>query len=185
MTSLRPFLILGSVFSLIGCVGPKFMSNSDGQHKRIIPVPKQQSVVILPFNDAGVDEKIDNQSAGTYFAGRLADKLLATGLFKQVTVSPSQSDSVALVISGSIASIGKRSWGSRALVGNAKTSFGVTGEILDHDHNQLMTFTKSRSAQGGLLGVGGWATAGSGQLVKQLADWVASDVAKVIKKEAK
>jgi hypothetical protein len=89
------------------------------------------------------------------------------------------------VISGSISSIGKRSWGSRALAGNAETSFEVTGEIRGHDYNQLLTFTKSRSAQGGLFGVGGWATAGSGQMIKQLTDWVADDVLKVIKKGIK
>jgi len=94
-------------------------------------------------------------------------------------------DSTEIVISGSISSIGKRSWGSRAMLGNGENSFEVTGEIRGKNNNKLMSFTKSRSAEGDPLSVGGWATAGSGQMMKQLADWVAADVFNAIKKGMK
>jgi len=183
MALIRKLFILGNVFWLTGCAGPKFMSNSDGRHTALRPIPQRQSVVILPFNDSGIAEKIDNQSAGDYFAGRLLEKFLTSGLFAHVTVGSSPQVTAALVVSGSISSLGQRSWGNRALRGNAKTSLEVTGQIRDHDDNLLLTFTKSREAQGGLVGAGGWFTAGAGQMVKQLVDWVASDVVNAVKKE--
>lgn len=185
MTSHRMFLALGSLCVLTGCVGPKFMSNSDGKHEAMRPIPKGQHVIITPFDDAGETEKIDNQSMGTYFAGALAQKLLALNSFRQVTVSASRTDSTAIVIAGSVSSFGSGGWGKRAIVGNAQSNFEATGEIRDRNNNKLLSFTKSRSAEGGLMGAGGWFTAGGGQMKKQLADWVAADVVKVIKKEAK
>lgn len=185
MISGRLFITLLNVFFLAGCVGPKFMSNSFGSQEVLAPIPKHLKVIVSQFDDYGSLEKVDNQAVGAYFATVLANKLLLSGLFPAVTVSSSPPDSTQIVISGSVSSIDKHSWGKRALIGNAESGFEITGEIRDHKSNKLMNFTKSRSAQGGLFGVGGWATAGSGQMVKQLADWVATDVLNAIKKGMK
>lgn len=139
-------------------------------------------MAILPITGSGAYEPIDKQKARAHFANVLAEKLKSSGLFSEVRVGISARDSGEIVISGEILSIGKKSWGSRALVMNSEMSFGVTGAVHDHQHSLLMTFTRSRSAQGGLMGAGGWMSAGAGTMIKQLADWVAADVRDVVKK---
>lgn len=182
MIRLTTILMLGNFFLTIGCVGPKFMSSASGNHQTLAPIPKKQKAVIMPFEGSGASELIDKQKAGAHFAGVLAEKLKRSGLFSEVGVGISSGASGEIVISGEILRIGKKSWGSRALVMNSEMSFGVTGAVHDHQHNLLMTFTKSRSAQGGLMGAGGWMSAGAGAMIKQLADWVAADVLNAIKK---
>lgn len=174
--------MIGSFFLIIGCVGPKFMSSSSGKHQAFAPIPKNQKAVIMPFEGSGASELIDKQNAGAHFASVLAAKLKGSGLFSEVTVGATPTDSGTIVISGQIWRIGKKSWGSRALVMNSEMSFDVSGEVRDHQRNLLLSFTKSRSAQGGLMGAGGWMSAGSGAMIKQLADWVAADVRNAVKK---
>jgi hypothetical protein len=66
---------------------------------------------------------------------------------------------------------------------SARATVRVSGTLrVTGEEKTLIAFSLQRAAKGGLLGTGGWSTAGEETMVEHLLEWVAEDVAAMIRK---
>ena len=159
---------------VVGCAGPKFMSHSSGPHEILAPVPSCDSISLrMKYN--------------TQFDSILTDilrkELLKEQLYSFIRVIPYDGNiTTRLLIQMYIFDTGALSWGTRAMQHLSESSFGVQGRLVDQRENRtIITFSKRRSAQGGLLGRGGLATPTEESMAQQLVEWVVDDIVDVIK----
>jgi len=168
-------------FFLIACTGPKFMSTVSGSQENWGKHPTIQSISISPLAKFAVSD-----STMDPYTPRLLENLKErmgriSDVRKIVILSPTDSIQTPYLLEISVMNTGKAGWGDRANNYGSQSEVSVAGRLIDVKADKaLITFRKTRMAQGGMLGIGGWLSAGEKQMSRKLIDWLADDVVTIL-----
>lgn len=190
---LHPILVssIGLVYLVLatGCAGPKLMSTKTGSHKALGSITPNQEVSIRGLHTAPPAASSDDDYGEqllyiNHLMDNLAEKLRTNSQFSGVTIV-AEADNVATpyMLEVKVVGVNKRGWASRAtgFGGDTQSKASVAGRLVDVAHDQVvLTFEKSRSSQGGLLGMGGWLSAGEEAIAKKHMEWLADDIVAAI-----
>ncbi|MBU1121933.1 MAG: hypothetical protein ABIH71_05870 [Candidatus Omnitrophota bacterium] len=178
------FLFTAAVL-VCGCAGSRFMSISDGYHKDWGMIPYKESLSVKVFATDSQD-KWNDKDLGQIFTERLVEKFEKEGIFDEVfIISSAEAPKTRLVLEGAVEIAEKSGYAARLFVPST-CKVNVSGKLVDaRDKVELFIFTKSRDSQGGLLGAGGLLSASSKTMVKELTQWVADDVAGILRNDKK
>jgi hypothetical protein len=133
-----------------------------------------------------IERKKGQQDLGALFAKKLAQELTKRKIFAHILVDSSANEpETRLVLTGYIGIMRKKGWAKRAMLGS-ESEVSISGRLSDIESDKtVLTFTRSRKGSGGVIGAGGWLSAGEGTMVDKLVEWIADDVAKALEKEIK
>ena len=173
--------ILGACALLVtgGCAGPKAMSNHQSQSRAWHPLPSVASVSIRPSSEGGSGE----MAQSTALRQTLAAKLVASGVFRTVDVGGGAEYDPILVID--VTRVTRAGWGNRAFAVGARSSVRAEGKLISSNQSVIATISEMRSAQGGIVGAGGWITCGEESMITALRNWVAEDICDSLKEQSR
>jgi hypothetical protein len=185
--SLRIWIL--SIITIVvihGCAGPKFMSDSSGTVSASENIPVGERISIIWTQSWRDSKTTDGKTRNQFIAEVLAKELRLYHLFEVQdvvpdTVEPESPLQFKVWLEGSTES----GWCARSFSPGTSNSVTVGGTLVDQSRNvSLISFSKSRKAQGGVCGIGGYLSPDDVAMNKTLIEWVIEDVVKDIKKTA-
>ena len=175
---LGTIIVVLIIFALTGCAGPKFISRGPIFHQYWGDIPYQKDLSIIITSSTTIEKE-----AAELFTETLTKGLESQKLFGKIfVISPIEATKTDIVLEVNIENIIKTGWWARGgSYSHEPCSVAVTGKLIDVKQDKtILTFSRERSGEGGLLGIGGWLRAGRNTMTNKLVKWVSDDIVKII-----
>jgi len=166
------------VLSFHGCAGPKFMSKGYRfqQYWGEIPTQKDLSIKIT-------STPLIEKEQAELFTETLTKGLEGKKLFNKISIiSPKEYVKTDIVLEVNIEKMVKTGWWARGgRYADSPCEVGVTGKLVDVKQDKtILTFSRERRGEGGLIGSGGCTRAGEDTMINSLLEWAAEDIVEII-----
>ncbi len=176
-----PILTLYFSCFLTACVGPKLFSESSASQEIWEKQTSIRNISVRPLPIFAESDTTFDTYTPLLFE-KIKEHLKNNPEIEEVKIlSPTDSAKTHYLLEVSVMNIGGAGWKNRALYDNTKSEVSIAGRIIDVASDKaIITFRKTRMAQGGLLGMGGWLSAGEKKMSQKLIDWLAGDIVELL-----